>query len=47
MKKEELLSKIRKNIGKQYDMPSFDDMKGVAFDNPLEPQGTSIPNTLY
>ena len=36
MKKEELLSKIRKNIGKQYDMPSFDDMKGVAFDNPLE-----------
>ncbi len=36
MKKEELLSKIRKNIGKQYDMPSFDDMRGVAFDNPLE-----------
>ncbi|MBQ2951316.1 MAG: LUD domain-containing protein [Prevotella sp.] len=36
MKKEELLSKIRKNIGKQYDMPSFDDMKGVAFDNPQE-----------
>ena len=36
MKKEDLLSKIRKNIGKQYDMPSFDDMKGVAFDNPLE-----------
>ncbi|MBR6606868.1 MAG: LUD domain-containing protein [Prevotella sp.] len=36
MKKEELLSNIRKNIGKQYDMPSFDDMKGVAFDNPLE-----------
>lgn len=36
MKKEELLSKIRKNIGKQYDMPSFDDMKGIVFDNPLE-----------
>lgn len=36
MKKEDLLSKIRKNIGKQYDMPSFDDMKGVAFDNLLE-----------
>lgn len=36
MKREELLSKIKKNIGKQYDMPSFEDMKGVTFSNPLE-----------
>lgn len=36
MKREELLSKIKKNIGKQYDMPSFEDIKGITFSNPLE-----------
>lgn len=36
MKREELLSKIKKNIGKQYDMPSFEEMKGVIYPNPLE-----------
>ena len=36
MKKEELLSKIRKNINKTYDMPSFDNMKGVVYDDKLK-----------
>lgn len=36
MKREELLSKIKNNIGKQYDMPSFEEMKGVIYPNPLE-----------
>lgn len=36
MKKEELLSKIRKNIKTKYDMPSFDNMKGVTYDDPLK-----------
>ena len=36
MKKEELLSKIRKNIKTKYDMPSFENMKGVTYDNPLK-----------
>ena len=36
MKKEELLSKIRKNINKTYDMPSFDNMKGVVYEDKLK-----------
>lgn len=35
MKKEDLLAKIRANIHTTYDMPSFDQMKGVKYDDPL------------
>ena len=37
MKKEDLLAKIRANIHTTYDMPSFDQMKGVKYDD-LSPQ---------
>ena len=36
MNKEDLLAKIRANIHTTYDMPSFDDMKGVKYDDPLK-----------
>lgn len=35
MNKEDLLAKIRANIHTTYDMPSFDDMKGVSYADPL------------
>ena len=36
MNKEDLLAKIRANIHTTYDMPSFDDMKGVQYADPLK-----------
>lgn len=33
--KEEILSKYRRNIKKQYDMPSLDDIRGITFPDPL------------
>ena len=36
MNKEDLLAKIRANIHTTYDMPSFDDMKGVQYAAPLK-----------
>ncbi|MGM9697597.1 MAG: lactate utilization protein C [Prevotella sp.] len=36
MYKEDLLAKIRANIHKTYDMPSFDEMKGVQYADPLK-----------
>ena len=36
MNKEDLLAKIRANIHTTYDMPSFDDMKGVQYTDPLK-----------
>lgn len=36
MYKEDLLAKIRGNIHKTYDMPSFDEMKGVQYADPLK-----------
>ena len=36
MNKEDLLAKIRANIHTKYDMPSFDDMKGVQYADPLK-----------
>ncbi|MDD6780684.1 MAG: LUD domain-containing protein [Prevotellaceae bacterium] len=36
MNKEDLLAKIRANIYTTYDMPSFDDMKGVQYADPLK-----------
>lgn len=35
MNKEDLLAKIRANIHTTYEMPSFDDMKGVSYADPL------------
>lgn len=35
MNKEDLLAKIRANIHTTYDMPSFEGMKGVKFNDPL------------
>lgn len=35
MKKEELLSKIKSHIREQYDMPSFADMKGIKYADPV------------
>ena len=36
MNKEDLLAKIRANIHTTYDMPSFDDIKGVQYADPLK-----------
>ena len=36
MNKEDLLAKIRANIHTTYDIPSFDDMKGVQYADPLK-----------
>ena len=36
MNKEDLLAKIRANIHTTYDMPSFDDVKGVQYADPLK-----------
>lgn len=36
MNKEDLLAKILANIHTTYDMPSFDDMKGVQYADPLK-----------
>ena len=36
MNEEDLLAKIRANIHTTYDMPSFDDMKGVQYADPLK-----------
>ena len=36
MNKEDLLAKICANIHTTYDMPSFDDMKGVQYTDPLK-----------
>ena len=36
MYKEDLLAKLRANIHKTYDMPSFDEMKGVQYADPLK-----------
>lgn len=36
MNKEDLLAKIRANIHTTYDMPSFDNMKGVQYADPLK-----------
>ena len=36
MYKEDLLAKIRANIHKTYNMPSFDEMKGVQYADPLK-----------
>ena len=36
MNKEDLLAKIRANIHTTYDMPSFDDMQGVQYADPLK-----------
>lgn len=36
MYKEDLLAKIRANIHTTYDMPSFDEMKGVQYSDPLK-----------
>ena len=36
MNKEDLLAKIRANIHTTYDMPSFDDMMGVQYADPLK-----------
>lgn len=34
-KKEDILSKFRKNVIKKYDMPSLDDIKGITYPDPL------------
>ena len=35
MNKEELLSKIKNNIHSTYEMPSFEELNAVKYDNPL------------
>lgn len=45
MYKEDLLAKIRANIHKTYDMPSFDEMKGVQYADPLK-QFVEMSNTV-
>jgi len=34
--KESILSRYKKNVGQQYDMPSLDDIKGITYPDPLE-----------
>ena len=35
-KKEDILAKIRTNIGETFDMPSFEDMKGIQYADTLQ-----------
>lgn len=35
-KKEDILAKIRANIGETFDMPSFEDMKGILYADTLQ-----------
>ena len=34
-KKEDILSKFRKNVKTKYDMPRLDDIKGITYPDPL------------
>lgn len=44
-KKEDILSKIRSNIGKRYDMPSFDSLKATTYADTLR-QFVSMSKTV-
>lgn len=43
--KEDILSKIRQNIGTLYDMPSFDELKPTTYADPIE-QFVNISKTV-